>query len=108
MSRPIIKRVKDAANLLETVVRDLDNIAKELQASMPKRNITVESIKKNVFTDEQLKFLRIEETESDLLVIFNDYMPPMVFSDACNRVEGAGGKYFKKTEDTPSHFKIPK
>lgn len=107
MSKPINARVKDIADLLETVVRDLDNIVKELQATQPKRNITVKSIK-GIFTAEQLEFLHIEETESDILVIFNDYMPSMVFSDACNRVEGAGGEYVKKTEDTEPYFKIPK
>lgn len=108
MSKSIIERIKADADLIETVVRDLDNIAKELQASQPKRNITVESIRKNVFTDEQLEHVRIEETDSDILVIFEKYMPDMVFHDACNRVEGAGGKYIAKTEDAQPHFKIPK
>lgn len=107
MSKPISERVKDTANLLETVVRDLDNIAKELQATQPKRIITVESVK-GLFTYELLGFLRIEEAANDIVVIFKEDVPEVTFADIADRVKRAGGEYFKKTEDTARHFKISK
>lgn len=99
------RNVKVISDLLKKVSDDLLQISKDLQ-TLPKPNITVETVKAQ-FTKKQNEFIRVEETNSDILVLFTKYMPEG-FGDLANRVEGMGGKYFKKTEHREAHFKIPK
>lgn len=90
-----------------------DALAKDIYALIakqtpnPKFVINLANVTEQ-FTSEQQAFLTVSDEGDHVRVGFNKFVPEMVFSNVADRVKGAGGKYFKKTDSTKPHFKIPK
>lgn len=106
-----MSKLEALADRMDSLTREADAIAKEIYALIKRqtvpRVITVESVRQG-FTKEQLEFLQVEDAGNHVRVVFNKFVPKVMFSDVANRVKGVRGKYFEKTAEQAPHFKIPK
>ena len=96
----ITQRLRDSADLLNRVAKDLVNIAKDLRPP-----ITVESVQ-GLFSEEQLGVLKVSDEGKFVKVTLLKYLVGDKFADIAGRVKDVWGDWVSQGKQ--SHFRIPK
>ena len=96
----ITQRLRDSADLLNRVAKDLIIIAKDLRPP-----ITVESVQ-GLFSEEQLGVLKVSDEGEFVKVTLLKYLVGDKFADIAGRVKDVEGEWVSQGKE--SHFRIPK